>query len=376
VKRGRYLRIPEGPADMDRLWDLSAPIDPSSLPVWLSPGDEVDYRIAGEVRVVGMSSADETCYQAERAALAEMGLVIETSPAEPEIELSYLARPKPREVWSIGVCRGASPLQLGTAERILTCDDVTDVAASAVADPFGIYVGGAWHLFFEVWNWRSNKGEIGHATSADGERWSYDRIVLAEPFHLSYPQVFASGGEIYMIPESFQAKAVRLYRASPFPSRWNHVGTLLEGRYLVDPSVFQHGGQWWMFVDTSPGESHDTLRLYGAAFLAGPWHEHPQSPVVTGDSSCARPGGRVVELEGRPVRFAQNCMPDYGTDVRAFVIDNLTSTTYCERPTGPGPILGPAGSGWNAAGMHHIDAHDLGGEWLAFVDGWRRPKRS
>src|SRR5205814_7849375 len=112
---------------------------------------------------------------------------------------------------------------------------------------------------------RENKGEIGHATSADGTHWSYDRIVLAEPFHLSYPQVFAHAGEFYRIPESFQAGAVRLYQASPFPGRWQFMATLLEGDYLVDASVFQHGGRWWMFVDASPEQSHDILRLYEAA---------------------------------------------------------------------------------------------------------------
>ncbi len=374
MKRGRFLQIPEGPADMDRLWELSAPIPPSALPDWLSPGDEVDYRIAAAVRLVGMSSADEAAYRAERDELAELGLVIETSPKVPDVERYYLARPRRHNEWSLGICHGRSPMVLQAPRQILTRDDVIDVAATSIADPFAICIGGAWHLFFEVWNWHANKGEIGHAVSTDLVDWFYDRIVLAEPFHLSYPQVFAHGGEIFMIPESFQAGAVRLYRASPFPGRWQYAATLLEGEYLVDASVFQHGGGWWMFVDASPGQAHDTLRLYGAVAVTGPWYAHPASPVITGDACCARPGGRVVEFEGRPVRFTQNCVPDYGTDVRAFVIDELTATTYRERPACPAPVLGPSGSGWNSAGMHHLDAHNRGAEWIAFVDGWRKPE--
>jgi hypothetical protein len=373
VKHGRFLKVPEGPADMDRLWQLSEPISPTSLPDWLSPGDECDYRIAGAVRLAGLSSADEVAYRAERKQMADLGLVIEMSRAEPDIERYYLARPRRHNEWSIGICRGRSPIELDSPRQILTRDDVTDVAATSIADPFAICVAGVWHLFFEVWNWHANKGEIGHALSNDTLNWSYDRIVLAEPFHLSYPQVFAHGGEIYMIPESFQAGAVRLYQATPFPGRWKHVETLLKGKYLVDASVFEYGGRWWLFVDASPEQAHDTLRLFEAAAVTGPWKEHPASPVVTGDARCARPGGRVVEFEGRPVRFAQNCVPDYGTDVRAFVIDELTAAHYRERPAVETPVLGPSGSGWNAAGMHHIDAHNLGGEWVAFVDGWRRP---
>src|SRR5581483_1115296 len=102
--------------------------------------------------------------------------------------------------------------------------------------PFMVHADGTWHLFFEVMNWRRNVGEIGHATSADGGRWTYRQVVLAEPFHLSYPYVFRWRDDFYMIPESYQAGAVRLYRAAAFPARWVFVGTLLEGPYLVDAS--------------------------------------------------------------------------------------------------------------------------------------------
>jgi hypothetical protein len=34
------------------------------------------------------------------------------------------------------------------------------------------------------------------------------------------------------------------------------------------------------------------------------------------------------------------------------------------------PILKASGNGWNANGMHHIDAHQQAdGRWLACVDG-------
>jgi hypothetical protein len=32
-------------------------------------------------------------------------------------------------------------------------------------------------------------------------------------------------------------------------------------------------------------------------------------------------------------------------------------------------VLVPDGSGWNASGMHHVDAHQVGESWLACVDG-------
>ena len=71
------------------------------------------------------------------------------------------------------------------------------------------------------------------------------------------------------------------------------------------------------------------------------------------------------------MRFAQNCDPHYGTDVRAFELTELSPTAYRERRIGKVPLLGPTGCGWNAGGMHHVDVHRVSqSNWLACVDGW------
>jgi hypothetical protein len=127
-----------------------------------------------------------------------------------------------------------------------------------------------------------------------------------------------------------------------------------------------------MWVDASPSQAHDTLRLFHSAELSYSWQEHPKSPIVVGDPRHARPAGRIVEWDGRLIRFAQNCDPAYGTDVRAFEITSLTPTTYSERPLGRVPLLGPGDSEWNQCGMHHVDPHSLDADhWIACVDGWR-----
>jgi hypothetical protein len=278
-------------------------------------------------------------------------------------------------LYSIGVYAGPSPAALAPVpgvNPVVAGADVTDALVTTVADPFMIRVDGLWHMFFEalVWSARGRKGEIAHATSADGRRWDYDRIVLEEPFHLSYPYVFEWRSEHYMIPESARASEVRLYRAAPFPHRWVHVKTLLSGAGLMDSSVFHRDGRWWMLTDGSPSHGHDTLRLFHAAELTGPWLEHPQSPVVRDDPRRARPGGRVVQAGDALLRFAQVCEPTYGSSVRTFEIVALTQRDY-EEVEIAGPALGESGRGWNRSGMHHVDLHPLDdGTFLACVDGW------
>lgn len=275
-------------------------------------------------------------------------------------------------MWSIGIYFGESPFDLepapGIVNPVLTRDSVSDVAAKFVADPFMLNVNGVWHMFFEVMNRETRKGEIGLATSVNGLNWEYRQIVLDEPFHLSYPYVFEWNHEYYMIPETFEPGKIRLYKSKEFPCQWSFVRSLVTGRY-ADPSVFYFDNRWWMFVCATP-HRHDSLRLYFAANLMGPWMEHPASPIIEDNARKARPAGRVLVLADRIIRFTQDCVPTYGTQVRAFEISELTTRSYLETEHPNSPILSPSGAGWNEVGMHHIDAHLLaGGKWLACVDG-------
>ncbi|MEB3292295.1 MAG: hypothetical protein VKJ24_03975, partial [Synechococcales bacterium] len=128
------------------------------------------------------------------------------------------------ESWAIGLYEADAELNLRPASRvknpILTARDVTDIKADFIADPFMLHENGTWYLFFEVLNSADNLGYIAFATSSNGRDWSYQKVVLKEPFHLSYPYVFKWNDDYYMIPETYQAGQVRLYKADRFPDRW------------------------------------------------------------------------------------------------------------------------------------------------------------
>jgi len=375
VRTGRHFPIPEGPADLRTVWAAAQPLDDTTRPRWLdAEDDDGDFRHAGSVSLAGLDQAARAAAMAEFNELEYARLVVEEDPTHPDLHHLYVREPRPEPVWSIGVRTGPSPWSLTAPpgdEPALTAAAVTDVPATSVADPFLLHRDGRWHMFFEVDDWLARKAAIGLATSDDGLRWRYEQTVLAEPFHLSYPCVFEHGGDVWMVPESTQAEAVRLYRARRFPNEWDHVADLLTGGSFADATPFHHDGRWWLLVETS-GEANDTLRLFVADDLLGPWREHPQSPVVNGDATHARPAGPVIAADGRLVRLAQNCVPAYGIDVRGVEIARLTASDYEERPLAVPPLVGPSDRGWNARGMHHLAAVQRGdGSWLAAVDGWR-----
>ena len=280
-----------------------------------------------------------------------------------------------QDKWSIGIYIGESPFNFVSPENIsnpvLTANDVTDVPADFVADPFMVKENSNYYMFFEVLNTWTQQGDIGLAISNDGLKWVYKQIVLDEPFHLSYPYVFKWKNEYYMIPESYQAYSIRLYKAIDFPTQWSFVGTLLSGNY-VDPSIFRYDGRWWIFAETNPN-GDDILCLYYADDLMGPWIEHPESPIIERDANIARPGGRVLIFDGQIVRYTQDDDPTYGNQVRAFEITELTTTSYKETEVKENPIFNASGAGWNAEGMHNIDPLQINkNKWIACVDGYKK----
>ncbi len=270
--------------------------------------------------------------------------------------------------WAIGIYEGASPFDLRAPRflnPVLKAHDVTDVKAEFVADPFLVKKNARYYLFFEVLNAGNSRGEIGLAISLDAKRWHYERIILKEPFHLSYPHVFEWQNEFYMIPESKEANAVRLYRAQKFPEVWECIATLFPDQFS-DHALLYYQNRWWLWL----AKGNDSVYLFYADKLTGPWQEHPRSPLMKDNANYARPAGRLIEWNNQIIRFVQDDGAHYGHQVFAFRVTTLTPDEYREELVSEKPFLAPSGKGWNARKMHHVSLlEDRPGCWIAVVDG-------
>ena len=278
-----------------------------------------------------------------------------------------------REEWTIGIYTAPDPFSFDRSQRwfnpVLRAEDVTDIPAKFVADPFLVREGTTWNLFFEVYNRSTRQGDLALATSPNTWLWDYRTVILDEPFHLSYPYVFQWEGEYYLIPESYEASSVRLYKADTFPTHWSFVATLVEGRDYVDNSIAFYDGYWWLFSSVT---SNDTLYLFYSEQLTGPYVEHPASPIVSQDRHKARPSGRLLVFEDRLFRYTMDVDPPQGTHmVWAYEITAISPTAYEEQLAVEHPILQPDEAGWNATAMHQLDPVQVGpGNWIAAVDGY------
>lgn len=278
-----------------------------------------------------------------------------------------------REQWTIGIYRSGSPFHYnalqGWINPLFRAEDVTDVPAKFVADPFLVKEADTWNLFFEVYNLDTQQGDLAVATSGNTWTWKYQKLIIDEPFHLSYPYVFKSGDDYYLIPESFEANSIRLYKADEFPTKWSFVKTLVEGRDYVDNSIVFYHDKWWLFSSVT---TNDKLYLHYADTLTGPWLEHPQSPIVVDDLHKARPSGRMIVYDGKLYRFTMDVNPPVGThQVMAYEITEITPTRYTEQLAQETPVLVASGSGWNGQAMHQLDPVQVDDDsWIASVDGF------
>jgi len=125
---------------------------------------------------------------------------------------------------------------------------------------------------------------------------------------------------------------------------------------------------WWIFVSDN---SNGLLNLYYSEHLSHGWKSHPQNPLIKINANISRPSGKVFIYENKLYRIAQDAKPVYGESVNAFEITDISTTTYAEKPFLGKPLITKSNKhrSWYAVGMHHLDLHQIGDNWIGIVDG-------
>jgi hypothetical protein len=227
-----------------------------------------------------------------------------------------------REQWSVGYRKvdGGNLMTDRKGGFTLLPDD----GRRYFADPFVLRYGGRTALFMEEFPFDTMRGRIAAATIEDGGVPTPPRPVLEEGYHLSYPNVFECEGEVWMVPESGANASVDLYRAVDFPFRWRREAALLEGVAAYDATLLRNHGGWWMFAATRlrRATGWDSLSVFHAPKLQGPWEPCAHNPVVL-DARAARPAGAVISSLGARLRPVQDCEAFYGAAVGLWRIDRI-----------------------------------------------------
>jgi hypothetical protein len=197
------------------------------------------------------------------------------------------------------------------------------------ADPFPAFREGRDWLFFEDLDHKTGKGIISVVEFGGGGKPGQALPVLEEPWHLSYPFLIEDGGELYMVPEASLSGEIAIYRAAKFPDGWTKEATLVSGVEAADATIVRYGGRYWMFavVRDGIGGYSDTLAIWHAPALFGPWTAHSGNPLLV-DDRAARPAGNMVVRDGALWRPVQDCRNGYGAALGLARVDRLNTKTF------------------------------------------------
>lgn len=234
------------------------------------------------------------------------------------------------------------------------------------SDPFGLTRDGITAIFFEEYDFRSNKGVISCVREEAKHLFSRPTVVINLPFHASYPFLIEHAGSVYCVPETGDGREIALYRAKDFPLQWKKEVTLVEGVRALDSSIFEWDGMFWLFCTDEDDGPFSKLRVWFAPKLHGPWKAHPGNPVVT-DVQSARPAGTPFEVGGELYRPGQDCSRTYGGAITVSRVARLSTTDYREERAA---TVGPLRAGPYSKGMHTLSSFGgrtlIDAKWKAF----------
>ncbi|EHS52911.1 hypothetical protein PDO_4534 [Rhizobium sp. PDO1-076] len=265
-------------------------------------------------------------------------------------------------VWALYVGQG-SPRDFDPRQSVLIEPDKDEIRA----DPFLLEHEGEIYLFYEAYAPGDGKAHIA-VSRLVGNRVERLGIALNCEHHLSYPFIFRHDGQLFMMPETNQARRLEIWRCVEFPLRWELHSTALEGLSSADSTLTLYNGRWWLLTNLSDFHAYEDhcseLHIFE---VDGPDLKtvvaHRNNPVVI-DSTTARNGGRPFVEDGKLYRPSQrNEFGVYGYGLNIMEIEQLDLDRFQERCVRTiTPDFSPG-----LVACHHLDA--AGGRYV--IDAMR-----
>ena len=198
------------------------------------------------------------------------------------------------------------------------------------ADPFLFDYDHRTYLFYESFDRIRRKGMIACAEVQDGQQLK-QKIIIDEPFHLSFPCVFREKEDIYLMPESCGDNSILLYKAIRFPEQWE--------RIAIKESVFSCDSIWMMdqngktglitsemFQPEKPGTLQSCyVRNVFYPIRSGFPHLAEQGTVIGEGDYGIRNAGAMFYHQNQLIRPGQDCTENrYGNGTVFFQVESTT----------------------------------------------------
>jgi hypothetical protein len=188
------------------------------------------------------------------------------------------------------------------------------------ADPFFSENGKKIRL--EALDNKTGLGDIVEVESSDYTK----QATLISGEHLSYPCSFTFKGKEYLLPEVASHSAQYFCEINKFDEQ--HFLKGLEDKRIVDATLLFTDEKYFLFFGENQ-TAHTLLNLWMADSPYDVFEPHPSSPIVISPWE-ARMGGKIVDYQGKLLRFGQNNSGEYGESLAIMDITKLTAASYEE----------------------------------------------
>lgn len=238
------------------------------------------------------------------------------------------------ESWDIMIIKNNKPHKFPTN----TLDILNNTTAQQLkkkytfqADPFIIERDNKVYIFYEALSFLNSKGIL-RCRILDANLVELDDVKL-EGFdhlqcHLSFPFLFYSNDQLFMIPESSERKEVILFQSLDFPTHWKQINVLLSDIALTDNVLLARDGHFYLLSTTM----EDTLTLHTADAVSGPWQRI--TPELHVCNEHHRGAGSPHTINEKMYFLTQECTPEtYGKSIYIKELITLNASTFTEAMT-------------------------------------------
>jgi hypothetical protein len=268
------------------------------------------------------------------------------------------------DVWAIGIV--SEPVENFLKSRSVITTSWVEIPSGEgyIADPFP-WPGRDGIILHERYSTRRGRGTIEALVQDADATYRSVPLQLNITSHLSYPYTYAEPGLVLCLPEMLGERRQQIYKLEPNAPPAVFC-TVAEDVAMADPTLFRHGGLYWIAYNDADLGLHENLCLRYAARLEGPWAPHPLNPVKV-DIRSSRPGGVPCKVDEILYRPAQDCSRSYGSALVINKVSTCTPALYEEEPVAR---LVPDPAGRFPDGLHTISVTSQGilfdGKRIAF----------
>ena len=199
------------------------------------------------------------------------------------------------------------------------------------ADPFILDISETEiKVLVEEFPYKEWKGKISLLTiERNSYELKYKKTLLDLKTHLSFPFIFRTATEIYVIPENSASGCLHAYRFEEETQTLLY-DSMLIAQPVIDPVIMHQGNDYLLFGTLrGQNENRDLYSWHSGELLKG-YIPSDINPIVS-DSNCGRRGGDFFNKNGELYSAAQCCVHSYGEALNLCRVKEISANELKEK---------------------------------------------